>query len=92
MGYCRTIKEIDFIGTQEGNILYININTNRNENSLSEISENNLNGLTFYVSNPADVRIKINGREINDFKQNPPDYTGRSSVSLAWPVLEFPKR
>jgi len=47
-------------------------------------------GLGVYVSNPAATRLRINGREVADLQCNPPDHTGRASLSVPWPRLEFP--
>ncbi|OGP63588.1 MAG: hypothetical protein A2169_11110 [Deltaproteobacteria bacterium RBG_13_47_9] len=88
--YSRAVREISFDSVQDGKDLCININTTANENSISELSEQDLQGLTFYVSDPGKTRMKINGKEIIGFQQNPPDYTGRTSVSLTWHALEFP--
>jgi hypothetical protein len=49
-----------------------------------------LDGLTFYVSDPARARVVASGRELA-LVRNPPDHTGRPSVSLPWPRLEFPR-
>jgi hypothetical protein len=49
-----------------------------------------LDGLTFYVSDVARARVVASGRELA-FVRNPPDHTGRPSVSLPWPRLEFPR-
>ena len=89
--YNRAVCEIDFIGTQVGNTLCINIETSGNKNSIFKISEEDLAGMTFYVRNLNNIRMKINGKEIKILQKNPPDETGRQSVSLSWPELEFPE-
>jgi hypothetical protein len=48
-------------------------------------------GLAFYVADPARTRIAINGRPPRFVNRNPPDHTGRPSISLPWPRLEFPQ-
>jgi len=50
-----------------------------------------LDGLTFYVPDPAATYVKIDGEKVTGLKRNPPDHTGRPSVSLAWPLLKFPE-
>jgi hypothetical protein len=50
-----------------------------------------LEGLTYYVPDPARVRVCLDGREVAGVHRNPPDHTGRPSVSLPWRRLEFPR-
>jgi len=52
--------------------------------------KNNLAGLTIYTPAKTAVRFWVNNNEIYDFLQNPPDHTGKSSISLPWKKLEFP--
>ncbi len=55
------------------------------------LSRSDLDGLTFYVPDGRDVGIAINGRELDcAARSNPPDGSGRPSVSIRWPRLEFP--
>lgn len=89
--YSRAVREISFYCMREGKNLCININTKENENSLYELNESDLHGLTFYVPEVENIRLKINNKEINRFQKNLPDYTDRTSVSLVWPALEFPE-
>ena len=89
--YNRAVREISFDSAIEGKNLCINISTKANEKSLYELKESDLQGLTFYVSDVNNVLMKINDNEIYNVKKNPPDDTGRASVSLAWPALEFPE-
>jgi hypothetical protein len=48
-------------------------------------------GLTIYVDRPDRTRVRVDGRECGAIRRNPPDHTGRPSVSLPWTRLEFPK-
>jgi hypothetical protein len=48
-------------------------------------------GLSVFVANPDRVKLRVNGREVTDLQRNPQDYTGRASVSVPWPRLEFPR-
>jgi hypothetical protein len=54
------------------------------------LSRSDLDGLTFYVANPAATRVTVKGREVTDLSRNPPDETGAESVSIPWRRLEFP--
>ncbi len=47
-------------------------------------------GLTLYVPRSEAVRLTINGAAVETMWTNPPDHTGRPSVSAPWPRLEFP--
>jgi hypothetical protein len=47
-------------------------------------------GLSFYVPQGVDCRLLINGRSVENVRRNPADHTGRGSVSVPWPSLEFP--
>lgn len=49
-----------------------------------------LDGLTIYCGVPEKTRIAVNGREASGLCRNPPDHTGRPSVSFPWRRLEFP--
>jgi hypothetical protein len=41
-----------------------------------------LSGITFYVSNLKNVRIKIKNKEIKGIKKNPPDFNGKNTVTI----------
>ncbi len=41
-----------------------------------------LHGQTFYVTDPALARVRCGDREITSLKRNPPDFTGRASVTV----------
>ncbi len=86
--YSRVVREINFDCTNKENGQCINIVSDKR--SVFDITESDLDGLTFYVSEPDKTSIKFNGRKLKDIQQNPPDYTGSPSVSIKWPELEFP--
>ena len=91
LGYRRVVREIAFTSTWDENWLHIDLDTRMDENSIGELSAADLNGLTFYVPDPKATSMTIDGQGVMDLERNAPDHTGRPSVSLAWPVLEFPK-
>ena len=91
LGYRRAVREITFNSHRDEKDLRIDLNRRVDENSSGELSDSDLNGLTFYVPEPKATRMTIDGQEVMDLKRNAPDHTGRPSVSLAWPALEFPK-
>jgi hypothetical protein len=90
LGYRRAVREIVFDTNWSGNVLHVNLNTTLSDDSRGKLSNSDLNGLTFYVTEPEKTRLKIDGREITDIKHNNADYTGLTSVSLPWPRLKFP--
>ena len=49
-----------------------------------------LDGLTFYTNDPDRTRVRVNGTPQSGLQRNPADHSGRASVSLPWPRLEFP--
>ena len=91
LGYRRAVREITFNSLWDEKGLCIDLNTRAVENSIGELALADLCGLTFYVPDPKATCMTIDGKEVTDLKRNGPDHTGRPSVSLAWPMLEFPK-
>ena len=89
--YCRAVRDVAYTSRWNGENLCININTHKNKVLSRELSAEDLSGLTFYVPDAEKIIIKVDGRKVPELKCNPPDNTGQSSVSLAWPKLEFPK-
>jgi hypothetical protein len=47
--------------------------------------------LTVYVPISATARLAINGHDIRDLRRNPPDHTGRESISVPWVPLDWPQ-
>lgn len=91
LDYCRAVREVEYTSQWDGGNLCISINTINNKILSRQLSAEDLSGLTFYVPNAEKISIKVNDCEVQGLKHNPPDHTGQSSVSLAWPKLEFPK-
>lgn len=84
LGYLRSKERLTFNCVQNGDETYINVQ--------SGFSLEDLQGLTWYCDNPRLVHMFINGQDITPQLQiNPKDYTNRSSLSLAWLPLNFPK-
>jgi hypothetical protein len=46
--------------------------------------------LTWYITDEDPPAVRIGDRVIKDLRRNPPDETGRESVSIPWTRLEFP--
>jgi hypothetical protein len=91
LGYCRAIREILFEEVQDEKGLRILVRTRANTRSPRGLSRADLNGLTFYVPEPGATSMVVDGREVATLRCNAPDHTGRPSVSLDWPLLEFPR-
>ncbi len=53
------------------------------------IEEHDLQGLTFYVNHPEQGRVGFRNQPI-PFDANPPDRTGKRSISIPWKPLEYP--
>jgi hypothetical protein len=54
-----------------------------------QLREEDVMGLTFYVANPDKVLILLGVEFIQNASKNPPDETGKASVSLPWRPLRF---
>lgn len=90
LGYRRTVRRINWVCTEDANRIRIAINTGTNGSERNRLSDVDLAGLTFYVSDPGVTSMSIDGRDVPLLERNGPDHTGRASVSLPWPLLEFP--
>lgn len=91
LGYRRAVRELSFDSFWDSKGLHIELRTKLSESVTGELSLMDLCGLTFYVPTPEKTRMTVDGCEIANLQHNRPDHTGRPSVSLTWPVLEFPK-
>lgn len=89
--YRRAVREITYTSRWNGGSLYIDVETKNSGIFKGELSAVDISGLTFYVPDAEKVIIKVDNRKVPNYEFNPPDHTGQSSVSLAWPKLEFPK-
>ena len=73
--------------TAEGGSVRIDIDT---RNTRPALRPRDLEGLTFYVPNPASAAIAVDGTPLKVIRRNGPDQTGRGSVGVPWTRLEFP--
>lgn len=90
--YRRAIREITYQGACGEDGPKIDIRSRTDEPSGHGPSTADLAGLTFYTPDSQSVRVDIEGMPVTNLRTNPPDHTGQSSVSLPWPLLEFPER
>ena len=91
LGYRRAVREIAFNSQWHQGILRIDVNTRTSENWVGELHITDLSGLTFYVPDSRATYVTINGQRVGDLQRNARDHTGQPSVSLPWPLLEFPE-
>jgi len=92
LGYRRAVREIEVASTLDDSGLQIDVTARADRMPDSALSATDLAGLTFYVPDPANTHVTVAGKTVGDLKRNAPDCTGRPSVSLPWPSLEFPTR
>ncbi len=91
LGYRRALREIAFTTQRVGRILRIDLNTRTPKNWVGGLGAADLAGLTFYVPGAMPICLTVNREPAADLRHNPPDHTGRPSVSLPWHRLEFPQ-
>jgi hypothetical protein len=49
-----------------------------------------LQGVSLYIDEPGRTDVRLNGQPLATLQVNPPDETGRASLSVRWMPLEFP--
>jgi len=86
LGHCRAIREVTLSTTAAGENLVVDVILPPG----ARWRGGDLDGLTMYVPRPERTRVTVGGREVTALRRNGPDHTGRPSVSLPWPRLEFP--
>jgi hypothetical protein len=82
LDYCATVRKMEISVFQDGEITKINI--------VKKQKEISLDGQTFYIRDTTKTKVYIDDREVYDLQRNPPDHTGRPSISLPWRKLDFP--
>ena len=87
LDFCRTRRGVSWTASGGPDTVRIDVSTA----GLSGAGRRDLEGLTFYTDPGARVRLAIDGRDVPGLRRNPPDHTGRASVSVAWPRLSFPQ-
>ena len=91
LGFCRAMQGIS-LSTEcvEGETV-VNVSTGDGAGGCaSALADSDFDGLTVYTPDPDRTRLRLNGKVLHTVIRNGPDHTGRSSVSLPWPRLEFP--
>jgi hypothetical protein len=80
LDYCRMADSVSVVPRVEDGSTWLDVST-----------AGAAHGLTIYVDRPEAVRVRVHGREPVSLQRNPPDYTGRPSVSIPWQRLAFPQ-
>jgi len=91
LGYRRMVGEMVVKSNCDRNGTHIAVQRRTIGRTNAGLSRTDMNGLTFYVSNPETTWVTVDGQDISDLEHNPPDETGQKSVSVPWPRLEFPQ-
>ena len=87
LAYCRALAEASFtVRTVDGGFSIA-----VEAPWLGEKAVDALGGLTFDVADASRTRLTVNGLEVTDLRRFGPEGGGRSSVSLPWRRLEFPR-
>ena len=87
LDFCRARRTVSWTAAADGDGVRIDVSTA----ALPSIERRRLEGLTFYAETTAKLRLIVDGGEEQALRVNPPDHTGRPSVSIAWPRLSFPQ-
>jgi hypothetical protein len=87
LAYCRALRELSFAAQASDGGLRIDVQAP----GLGAKSADALAGLSFDVRDASRTRLTLNGREVVDLRRFGPDGGGRSTVSLGWRPLEFPR-
>lgn len=83
LDYCHLLKRLAVTTfTTEGRFV-ISISTGTS-------GREDCSGLSFYVADPGCTEVEVNGKKIQNLRQNPIDHTKQASVSIPWKRLEFP--
>ena len=93
LGFRRAMREIAFTASRDDRGVRIDLTgeVQAEKSPVGALSLSDLSGLTFYAPDCETARVLMDGRELPDIQRNGPDHTGRPSVSLPWPGLEFPQ-
>lgn len=82
LGYNRTIEELCFDVKMINGATHIYLET--------VYAGEDLNGLTWYVSEPEKTYLYVNGTKYENLIINEKDYLGKMSISIKWECLTFP--
>lgn len=87
LGYAHATRNVTVVASRAGDWQDVDVTLGHDSPAASETD---LAGLSIYVDDPAHTRVRVHGREVPRFVANPPDETGRRSLSLPWTPLVLP--
>lgn len=82
--YCRALHGARVTATPSDDGLLVEVTTGEGD------APDEVQGLCLYVPDPRRTRLTVNRQERRDVVSNPPDETGRASLSVGWKPLTFP--
>ena len=82
LDYHRSVQEIDVDSVWCGDVLRVNLTTDRREEELA--------GVTLHVPAGREVQVRLNGEICEGIQRNAKDESGRESISFPWNRLKFP--
>jgi hypothetical protein len=86
------MQRVTVRGVRDGSKAVIEIETKTGgPASDAAVSRAELEGLTFFVPTPDNTEIRFNGVVFPEVVVNPPDESGRGSVSIPWSRLQLPR-
>ncbi len=84
---CRARRNIRYTARADDGGLRIELSTT----AKARVDPHALDGLTFYAADPERTSLTVDGGAPRALRVNVRDHTGRTSVSLPWPRLTFPR-
>jgi hypothetical protein len=82
LDWCRRKREARIEASESGDSLRVAVSLPRREGAFD--------GLTLYVPGGRQVQVVLDDREVVGLRANPPDHTGKTSISLEWKRLQSP--
>jgi O-antigen/teichoic acid export membrane protein len=89
LGYAAALRRVAASVTPGAQ--YTRVDLQVRVDRMRPIAKEDLSGLTVYLPDATRVRLFVDGREVTAVRHNGPDQTGRRSVSIPWPSLQFPE-
>jgi hypothetical protein len=85
------VRSISYSALRCADRIIINISSPAAHHGSITVTASELAGLTFAIEESTQVEVRWNGIEMLPTVVNPPDETGRASISVAWEHLDFPE-
>jgi hypothetical protein len=88
LAYCRAVRQLTMSASLDHEILTVKIDRPALD-PYAQLADD-LRGVSLYVRDPAKTRVMLDGEQVQGLQRNPPDHTGRASLSFPWRPLRFP--